>query len=356
MLKHLLNRMTDSSIPPKKRRKIGASTSYVAASNQLGLLPDNALLLIMWYLDSVSLKRFSAVNRRLYHLSADRSLWRVVDLSLVMKSQNNRKLHWIINHVLKSSTIKISIYAYKAKFNLTNNVLKLLHTKCPQIKNLSFISCSLKSLTWRDFVHFTTLTHLSIEKCGTNFFNDIKFNQFPKLTHFSYSGNTLFNVDVTKVTTLTSINLIGCTNIWNTTLKDIANAKELCYLSLPFSALIEEHRSDIQLLKLKSLVIGGNDIEPSRVPIQNIQKIAHVSPNLVFLDVSSCDYHFSLDNSDKLVLLVTKLPYLNVLGIVSQDVAKEELENLSSVQPNLILLKEKWKLLTYKIRNKLPTS
>ena len=35
-------------------------------------------------------------------------------------------------------------------------------------------------------------------------------------------------------------------------------------------------------------------------------KIAHVSTNLVFLDLSSCDYRFSLDNSDKLVAIIIK--------------------------------------------------
>lgn len=351
--------MTDSSNPPKKRRKVGTSTTYVAASNQLELLPDNALLLIMWYLDSVSLKRVGAVNRRLYRLSNDWSLWQDVDLSLVQKSLTNRKLQWIIHHVLKPSTVKIRIFARKSNLNLTSSVLKLLHTKCQQINHLSFFGCSLKSLTWRDMVQFTILTHFGIENCefnGTNFFSDIRFDQFPKLTHLSFSGNTLFYVGVTKVTSLTSLNLIGCTNIWNTALRNIADAKELCYLSLPFSALLNHNAgSKIQLLKLKSLVIGGNDSGPSRVPLQDIQVIAHFAPNLVFLDLSRCDYRLSSENSDRLISLVTKLPHLNVLGLVSQCTSDKELDNLSVVQPSLIVLTEKWKLLTYKIRNKLPS-
>lgn len=343
-------------VPPKKRRKFGASTAtFVAASNQLELLPDNVLLLIMWYLDSVSLKYVGAVNRRLHHLSNDWSLWREVDLSLVAKSQSNRKLQRIIHHVLKPCTVKLRIFAYKSKFNLTNNVLKLLHIKCPQISDLSFFACSLRSLTWKDMVQFTTLTHLSIENCefnGTNFFSDIKFDMFPKLTHLSFSGNMLFYVGVTKVTNLTSLNLIGCTNIWNTALTNIADAKELTYLSLPFSALLE-HDTNIQLLKLKSLVIGGNDSVPSRTPLQDIQVIAHFAPNLVFLDLSSCDYRLS--SNDRLISLVTKLSHLNTLGLVSQCLATEELDNLSLVQPSLILLTEKWRLLGYKIRKKLPS-
>ena len=347
------------NIPPKKRRKIGSSTTYVAASNQLELLPDNALLLIMWYLDAVSLKRIGAVNRRLYRLSNDWSLWQDVDLSVVAKTQSNRKLQWIIHHVLKPTTVKIRIFAYKLNLNLTNSVLKLLHTKCPQINNLSFTDCSLKSLTWKDMVQFTALKHLSIENCefnSTNFFSDVNFDQFPKLTHLTFSGNMLFYVDVTKVTSLTSLNLIGCTNIWNTALGNIANAKDVCYLSLPFSALLELPGTNkkIQLYKLKSLVIGGNNRGPSRVPLQDIQVIACIAPNLVFLDLSNCDYRLSSDNSDKLVSLVTKLPHLKALGLVSQCIAEEEVDHLSLIQPNLVVLTENWRLIAYKIRNKLP--
>lgn len=353
--------MTDkySSPPPKKRRKVGISTKYVAASNQLELLPDNALLLIMWYLDSVSLKRVGAVNRRLYRFSNDWSLWRDVDLSLVAKSLSNRKLQWIIHHVLKPTTAKIKIPACKLKLNITNSVLKLLHTKCPQINHLSFFGCSLKALTWKDMVQFTTLTHLSIENCefnSNNFFSGVRFDQFPELTHLTFSGNLLFYVDVTKVTSLTSLNLIGCTNIWETALRDIANVKQLSYLSLPFSGLFNhDAASEIQLLKLKSLVVGGNDIVPPRVLIQDIQVIAQFAPNLVFLDLSSCDYRLSPDNSDKLVSLVTKLPHLRVLGLVSHCVTEKELDNLSLVQASLILLTDKWKMLAYKIRNNLPS-
>lgn len=350
--------MNDSSIPPKKRRKVGASISYVTASNQLELLPDNALLLIMCYLDSVSLKRVGAVNRRLYRLSSDWSLWRDVDLSLLAKSQSNRKLQWIINHVLTPSTVKISVFGYKSNLNLTNNVLKLLHTKCPQLNNLRVFGCSLKSLTWKDLVKFTTLTHLSIENCefnSTNFFSDVRFDQLPKLTHLSFSGNALFYIGVTKLASLTSLDLIGCTNIWNTALRDISDIKELTYLSLPFSALLDYNTgSKNRLLKLKSLVIGGNNGR-SRIPSQDIQIIAEHAPNLIFLDLSECDYQFSSDNSDKLVSLVTKLSCLNVLGLVSQCVAKEKLHELSLVQPKLILLTEKWRLLAYKIRNRLPS-
>ena len=349
--------MTDSSIPPKKRRKFGSSITYVAASNQLELLPDNALLLIMWYLDSVSLRRIGAVNRRLHRLSNDWSLWQDVDLSLVAKNLSNRKLQGIIHHVLKPTTVKIRIFAYKLNLNLTNNVLKLLHTKCPQINNLSFTGCSLKSLTWKDMVQFTTLTHLSIENCefnSTSFFADVKFDQFPKLTHLSFSGNMLFYVDVTKVTSLTSLNLIGCTNIWNTALSNMPDAKDLCYLSLPFSALLEPAtNSKIKLCKLKSLVIGGNN--RSRIPLQDIQVIARVAPNLVFLDLSNCDYRFSPDNSNKLVTLISELPHLKALGIVGQCMAEEELDHLSLLQPNLIVLTENWRLMAYKIRNKHPT-
>lgn len=345
------------STPAKKRRKIGPSTTYVAASNQLELLPDNALLLVMWYLDAVSLKRVGAVTRRLYRLSNDWSLWQDVDLSLVAKGQSNRKLQWIIHHVLKPTTFKLRIFAYKLNLNLTNSVLKLLLMKCPQINNLSFTGCSLKSLTWKDMVQFTTLKHLSIENCefnGTNFFSNVNFDQFPKLTHLTFSGNMLFYVDVTKITSLTSLNLIGCTNIWNTALGNIADAKGLCHLSLPFSALLEPPgtSSNIQLCKLQSLVIGGNN--GSRIPLQDIQVIAHLAPNLVFLDLSICDYRLSSDNSDKLVSLVTKLPDLKALGLVSQCMAEEELDHLSLLQPNLVMLTENWRLIAYKIRNKLP--
>ena len=352
--------MTDSNLPPKKRRKVGASITYVAASNQLELLPDNALLLIMFYLDAVSLKRVGTVNRRLYRLSADWSLWRDVDLSLVAKSQSNRKLQWIIHHVLKPATVKIRIFAHKSSLNVTSNVLKLLHAKCPQINNLSFTGCSLKSLTWKDMIQLTTLIQLSIENCefnGTNFFSEINFDQFPKLTHLKFSGNMLFNVNVTKVTSLLSLDVIGCTNIWNTVLYNITDAKELCYLSLPFSLLLKpaENNSNIQLSKLKSLVIGGNSKGPARNTLQDIQVIANIAPNLVFLDFSNCDYRFSSANSDKLVSLVAKLPYLKVLGLVSQSVAKEELEHLSLLQPNLIVITEDWRLMAYKMRNKLPS-
>jgi len=346
--------MTDNNVPPKKRRK-GVLISYVAASNQLELLPDNALLLIMWYLDSVSLKRVGAVNRRLHSLSNDWSLWRDVDLSMVAK-QSNRKLQGIINHVLKPNTVKISIFAYKSNLNLTNNVLKLLHRKCPLINNLSFFGCSLKSLTWKDFVQFTTLTHLSIENCefnSINFFSEIRFDQLPKLNHLSFSGTALFHVDVTKISSLTSLNLIGCTNVWKTALGDIADAKEMCYLSLPYSALLDLG-SKVQLLKLKSLVIGGNQKGLLRTPLEDIQNIVHFSPNLVFLDLSRCDYRFSSENIDKLVLLVINLPYLNALGLVSQHIAEEELDQLSLARPNLILLTEEWRLLTYQIRKKHP--
>ena len=351
--------MTDDGAPPKKRRKIGTSITYIAASSQLELLPDNALLLIMWYLDSVSVKRVGAVNRRLYRLSNDWSLWQNVNLSLVAKSQSNRKLQWIIHHVLKPCTIKIKIFARKTNLNLTNNVLKLLHTKCPQIHELGFFGCSLKSLTWKDMIQFKTLTHLSVENCdfnSTNFFSDIKFDRFPKLMHLTFSGNMLFYVSVTKVTSLTSLNLIGCTNIWDTALREIADAKELDYLSLPFSALLEFGiDAKIQLLKLKSLVIGGNDTGPSRIPLEDIRVIADIAPSLVFLDLSSCDYRLCSDNGDKLVSLVTKLQHLDALGLVSQHIDKEVLGELSVVRPSIILLMEKWKLLTYKIRNKLPS-
>ena len=208
-------------------------------------------------------------------------------------------------------------------------------------------------------VQFGKLTHLSVENCdfnSTNFFTDVKFDQLPKLTHLTFSGNTLFYVGVTKVTSLTSLNLIGCTNIWNTALRDIAGAEELTYLSLPFSALLEFGvGAKIQLPKLKSLVIGGNDTGLSRIPLQDIQVIANIAPNLIFLDLSSCDYRLCSDNSSKLVSLVAKLPQLNAVGLVSQHIGKEDLGELSLAQPNIILLMEKWKLLAYKIRNKLPS-
>ena len=351
--------MTDSGIPPRKRRKVGTSTTYVAASSRLELLPDNALLLIMWYLDSVSLKRIGAVDRRLYRLSSDWSLWQDVDLSLVAKSQSNRKLQSIIRHVLKPSTIKIKIFSRKSNLNLTSGVLKLLHTKCPRIRELGFFICSLKSLTWKDMVQFGALTHLSVENCefnGINFFSDVKFDQFPKLTHLTFSGNRLFYVGVTKVTSLISLNLIGCTNIWDTALRDIADAKELTYLSLPFSSLLKiDINVTTQLLKLKSLVIGGNDTRPSRVPVPDIQVIANIAPNLVFLDLSICDYRLNSDNSNQLMSLVANLPHLNAVGLVSQDIGEKDLGELSLARPNIILLMEKWKLLAYKIRNKLPS-
>ena len=352
--------MTDSNLPPKKRRKVGASTTFVAASNQLELLPDNALLLIMSYLDSVSLKRVGAVNRRLYRLSTDWSLWLDVNLSLVVKSQSNRKLQWIIHHVLKPATVRIRIFAHKSSLNVTNNVLKLLNAKCPQINNLSFTGCSLKSLTWKDMIQFTKLTHLRIENCefnGTSFFLNVNFDQFPKLTHLAFSGNMLFNVNVTKATSLTSLDVIGCTNIWNTVLYNIADAKDLWYLSLPFSSLLEPPgpNNKIQLSKLKSLVIGGSSKGPAHNTLQDIQVIANIAPNLVFLDLSNCDYRFSSANSDRLVSLVTKLPCLKVLGLVSHCVAKEKLDHLSLLQPNLIVITENWRLMAYKIRNKLPT-
>ena len=80
--------------------------------------------------------------------------------------------------------------------------------------------------------------------------------------------------------------------------------EELTHLSLPFSALLEFGVSaKIQLPKLKSLVIGGNDTGLSRIPLQDIQVIANIAPNLIFLDLSSCDYRLCSDNSSKLVSL-----------------------------------------------------
>ncbi|XP_065919647.1 F-box and leucine-rich repeat protein 13-like [Dysidea avara] len=347
--------MADGNLPPKKRRKVDTVT-FVSATNRLELLPDNVLLCVLGYLDAVSLKRAGAVCRRLCRFSNDPTLWKTVDLSLVAKSMNIRKLQRIIHHVLKPSTEQISVYASKSHFNLTNNTLKLLNAKCPQIASLSFTGCTLTSLAWTDLVQFTHLAYLGIERCdfnGTRFFDCVDFKQLPKLKGLSFSGGSLFQVGVAKLPGLVSLNLIECTNIWNTALRDITDAKDLQYLSLPFSALLDVYAST-KLLKLKSLVIGGAKAKVVRNPTRDIQSIARVSPNLIFLDLSDCDYCISLSTLDEFVSLIIALPCLKVLGLVGHDISKDMLDQLLQAQPCLTVLTEQWKLLAYKIRNKIP--
>jgi len=348
--------MADGNLPPKKRNKTDTIT-FVSATNRLELLPDNVLMSVLGYLDSVSLKRTGTVCRRLCRFSNDPTLWKTVDLSLVAKSMNIRKLQRIIHHVLKPSTEQISIYASKSHFNLTSNTLKLLNTKCPQIASLSFTGCTLTSLTWADVTQFTHLTYLGIERCdfnGTKFFDDVDFDVFPKLKGLSFSGGSLFHVGVAKLPRLAGLNLIECTNIWNTALRDITHAKDLQYLSLPYSALLDVDHS-IQLLKLKSLVIGGAKSKVSRKPATEIHSIAQVSPNLIFLDLSDCDYRISLSTLDDIVSLVIALSSLKVLGLVSQNISEDTLDQLLQARPCLNVLTEQWKLLAYKVQNKIPT-
>ena len=352
----LPDRMADGKLPPKKRRKVDTVT-FVSATNRLELLPDNVLLLALSYLDAVSLKRVGAVCRRLCRFSNDPTLWKTVDLSLVAKSMTTRKLQWIIHHVLKPSTEQISIYANKSRFNLTNNTLKLLNTKCPHITYLSFTGCMLTSITWTDLMQFTQLTYLGVEKCdfnGTRFFYDVDFDKLPKLKGLSFSGGSLFNVSVCQMPGLTSLNLIQCTNVWNTSLKDITGAKDLQYLSLPYSALLDVDFS-VQLLKLKSLIIGGVNAKVVRKPTRDVQLIAKLSPNLTFLDLSDCDFRISLCVLDDIVSLIATLPHLKALGLVGHDITKDILDQLLQTQPCLSVLTEQWKLLAYKAQNRIPT-
>jgi len=198
---------------------------------------------------------------------------------------------------------------------------------------------------------------LGIERCdfnGTRFFDEVDFDKFPKLKGLSFSGVSLFHIGVVKFPSLDSLNLIECANIWETALRDITDAKDLQYLSLPFSALLDVGNCT-RLLKLKSLVIGGVKSKAMRKPTANIQSIAQVSPNLIFLDLSDCDYRISLGTLDDIVSLIIALPCLKVLGLVGQDISKDTLDQLLQARPCLNVLTEKWKLLAYKIRNKIPT-
>ncbi len=108
------------------------------------------MLLIMTYLNILSLVRFSLVCRRFNHLGRDSSVWERVELTResIGRMVDSQTMKRLIRLYLPQTLLEVKLEEMNLKGNLTitEALIELLFVNCPKIECITLINCDLKKV------------------------------------------------------------------------------------------------------------------------------------------------------------------------------------------------------------------
>ena len=141
-----------------------------APSSCLDGLPDNVILLILSYLNLISLLFFSRVCRRFHHLSLDPSAWESVELtreSMGGKKLSALALKRIVRSHLKPCLRRVVLEETNLKGNavVTDALLELLFSCCPRVQSITLLNCDTRKVCYNFFVLLLLLLLLLFAFC-----------------------------------------------------------------------------------------------------------------------------------------------------------------------------------------------
>ena len=135
-----------------EKRKRSPPPPFLAPYASLDGLPDNVILLILSYLNVVSLVLLSRVCRRFHRLSRDVSAWESVELTRASMGRrlNSVTLKRVIRTHLPLSLRRVTLEETNPRGNavITEALIELLFGCCPRMESIALLHCDMKKVLW----------------------------------------------------------------------------------------------------------------------------------------------------------------------------------------------------------------
>ena len=289
---------------------------------RLERLPDNITLLIMFYLDALSLIRFSRVCKRFYHLSQEDILWSNVDMSTLPYMDIKKTKKFIVEKLspnLRTITIE-SNYGLKAQFRLAHkpketqstsspryvqtpskpkidiSVLNVLMEKCPKLCEIKLRHCDLTAIDSENctLTSSQNLQKLSIINCYTHvrWLDSVRWPNLQCLSLASTVKSSEWEIkSIIKQlsTSIVSLNLSGCYRINDDCVNMLCSSQpplSLCVLHLSGTGISDNclpylvklpHLKELYLSNMNGLTGDG------------VAKLPDLLPYLRVVDISFLD-------------------------------------------------------------------
>lgn len=211
----------------KRRSEIGISILEHNSNCKLLSFPDHILLHIFQYLDTVSLVKLALVSKRCYHVTADASLTKFIDLRSHPLCLRN--LWKVLNRRLAAVTLSFNVrgitQVHSVMEKLTVPFLNRLSDKCPRLNSLSLERFDLREVPLTALNQNLTSLSLKESMLSMGWFDDLKNGySMPNLKHLNlHSCSKISNNDLQTVSNLQNVETLILCNCFRISARGIPN-------------------------------------------------------------------------------------------------------------------------------------